>query len=77
MSNSKVRSAIHLEPELHRALRVKAELTQRSVSDLVNDAVKDALLEDREDIAAFKRRDGEPHLTYEQLVDDLKAHGKA
>ena len=40
MSNSKVRSAIHLEPELHRALRMKAELTQRSASEIKHESVR-------------------------------------
>jgi plasmid stability protein len=70
------RSTIYFRPELHRALRIKAAHTQRSLSDLVNDAVQLALREDEEDLAAFRERANEPILTYEDLLRDLRAHGK-
>jgi len=54
------RATIYFEPELHQALRVKAAHTQRSVSNLVNDAVCQALREDREDLAAFAERAAKP-----------------
>jgi plasmid stability protein len=70
------RSTIYFDPELHKALRLKAATTERSVSDLVNDAVRRALGEDQEDLAAFGDRAAEPTISYEALLDDLKAHGK-
>ena len=76
MSESAKRSTIYFKPELHRALRIKAVDTQRSLSELVNDAVQAALREDEEDLAAFDARVSEPTLTYEELLKDLKAHGK-
>lgn len=69
------RSTVYFEPGLHRALRVKAAHAQRTLSDLVNDAVRRALTEDEEDLAAFRDRANEPVLTYEDLLKDLKAHG--
>jgi len=76
MSESAKRSTVYFSPELHRALRIKAAHTQRTVSDLVNDAVRMALREDQEDLAAFVERQEEPVITYEELLKDLKAHGK-
>jgi hypothetical protein len=76
MSESAKRSTVYFSPDLHRALRVKAAHTQRTVSDLVNDAVRIALREDEEDLAAFAERKEEPVMTYEALLKDLKAHGK-
>jgi hypothetical protein len=70
------RSTIYFDPELHRALRLKAAFSRRSVSALVNDAVRRALREDQEDLAAFDDREHEPVLTYEQLLRDLAKHGK-
>jgi len=70
------RSTIYFEPELHKALRLKAATTERSVSDIVNDAVRRALSEDQEDLAAFADRAAEPTISYEALLHDLKAHGK-
>jgi len=70
------RSTIYFDPELHKALRIKAVQTERSISDLVNDAVRQALREDQEDLAAFEERAAEPTITYEALLEDLKVHGK-
>lgn len=55
---------------------MKAAYTHRTVSDLVNEAVRTALAEDQEDLAAFEDRVSEPTMSYEALLDDLKAHGK-
>jgi len=70
------RSTIYFEPEVHQALRLKAAHTHRSVSDLVNEAVRSVLREDQEDLAAFDERLSEPTMTYEEMLNDLKAHGK-
>jgi hypothetical protein len=76
MSHMATRSTIYFEPDLHRALRLKAAHSRRSLSDLVNDAVRQALHEDQEDLAAFEERVNEPLISYEELLKDLKKHGK-
>ena len=76
MSESAKRSTVYFDPELHRALRVKAAHTHRTLSDLVNEAVRMTLREDQEDLAAFDERADERTVTYEELLKDLKAHGK-
>lgn len=70
------RSTVYFDPQLHAALRLKAAHTNRSLSEIVNDAVRAALAEDQEDLAAFEARVSEPTMSYEALLDDLKAHGK-
>ena len=70
------RATVYFEPALHRAIRLKAAHTHRSISDIVNDAVRMALREDEEDLAAFEDRVAEPEMSYEALLKDLKAHGK-
>ncbi len=70
------RSTIYFDQALHRALRVKSAHTHRTVSELVNEAVRQALAEDQEDLAACQERQEEPVLTYEELLSALKAHGK-
>jgi hypothetical protein len=70
------RATVYLEPELHRALRVKAVETDRTISDLVNDAVRSNLAEDAEDLEAFENRAKERTLSFEQVVRDLKRRGK-
>jgi hypothetical protein len=76
MDSSLKRSTIYLKSELHRALRIKAADTHRSISDLVNEAILLALREDEEDLSVFASRAKEPELTYEALLRDLKSHGK-
>ena len=70
------RATVYFDPEIHRALRLKAAESERSVSELVNEAVKLALAEDAEDLAAFHERAGEPNLPFEAVVRDLKQRGK-
>jgi len=70
------RSTVYFEPDLHQALRLKAASTNRSISELVNEAVRQALREDQEDLAAISDRVAEPTITYEELLDDLKRHGR-
>lgn len=72
MATKTKRTTIYLDPDLHKALRLKAAAVSRSVSDLVNDAVKDCLAEDFEDITAFEERDKEPLVSYEEMVSRLK-----
>ena len=55
---------------------MKAAQSHRSVSEIVNQAVREALAEDQEDLAAFEERENESTLSYEELLNDLKAHGR-
>jgi hypothetical protein len=46
------------------------------VSELVNSAVRQALTEDGEDLAAFDERAKEPSLSFAAALKDLKRRGK-
>jgi plasmid stability protein len=76
MDTAAIRATIYFEPEIHKAIRVKAAHTHRTLSDIVNEAVRAALREDQEDLAAFEDRVAEPTISYEALLKDLKANGK-
>jgi len=76
MSITPKRATVYFDPELHHALRVKAAETERSMSDLVNEAVQLSLAEDAEDLAAFEDRVSEPGFPYADVVKDLKRRGK-
>ncbi|MCF6281537.1 MAG: hypothetical protein L3J28_04870 [Candidatus Polarisedimenticolaceae bacterium] len=76
MSDLSKRSTVYFEPAIHHALKIKAATAHQSVSELVNEAVRIALKEDQEDLSVFEQRANEPTLSYEALLDDLKAHGK-
>ncbi len=70
------RTTIYLDQALHKALRIKAAETSRSMSDIVNEAVKLALAEDAEDLAAFEERAKEPLVTFENMLKELKKDGR-
>jgi hypothetical protein len=76
MKNAATRSTIYFAPDLHRALRIKAAHTHRSLSRIVNEAIRQAFQEDQEDLEAFDERVKEPLIGYEELLKDLKKHGK-
>ena len=76
MTTLQKRSTIYFDSAIHRALRIKAAELDRSISDLVNEAVKLSLAEDAEDLAAFEERAQEPNLPFEDVVRDLKERGK-
>lgn len=70
------RSTVYLDPELHKALKLQAAETSTNVSELINDAVRNALREDRDDLAAFEERASEPTLSFEQMLKRLNLDGQ-
>ena len=76
MKSAQKRATVYFDSQIHRALRLKAAEADRSVSDLVNDAVRMSLAEDAEDLAAFEERASEPNLAFEDVLKDLRKRGK-
>lgn len=76
MGTATMRATVYLDPELHKALRLKAVETTQSISKLVNDAIKESLSEDAEDIAAFEERAKEPLISYDAIIKRLKKDGR-
>ena len=70
------RATVYFDADLHRALRIKAAETERTISELVNEAVKQSLTEDAEDILDLEVREREPDLVFEDVVKDLKRRGR-
>ena len=70
------RATIYFEAAIHHALRIKAADLHCSVSEIVNTALRSALREDADDLAAFADRVAEPEISYEALLRDLRKHGK-
>ena len=70
------RSTIYFDPDLHRALRLKAAATDRSISDVVNEAIRQTLSEDAADLEAFEKRRREPALDFDEVVLRLRRSGK-
>ncbi|NOR12703.1 MAG: CopG family transcriptional regulator [Candidatus Aminicenantes bacterium] len=76
MSEFSKRATVYLDPMLHKALRIKAAETSRSISELINEAVRCSLAEDAEDLAVFKERNSEPLLAFEDVLEELKKNGR-
>lgn len=70
------RTMIYFDPDLHKALRLKSVETAHPVSEPVNNAVKETLAEDAEDLAAFDNRANEPLIGYSEMVKRLKQDGR-
>ncbi len=75
MSTLTKRATVYLDPVLHKALRLQSVETSRSVSELINDAVRDELAEDAGDLAAFEERKNEPTVEFEDFVKGLQRDG--
>ena len=74
--NAVKRATVYFEPDVHRALRLKAAAADRSISDMVNDAVRLSLLEDAEDLSAFEERRHEKSRPFDPFVRELKRRGR-
>jgi len=72
MRSLQKRATVYFDSLLHRALRIKAAETERSISEIVNHAVRLSLEEDAEDLAAFRERAKEPNLSFEAVLKDLR-----
>ncbi len=72
MKATQKRATVYFDLHLHKALRIKAAITERSLSEIVNAAVKQSMAEDEEDLSAFRQRAKEPNLPFESVLKDLR-----
>jgi hypothetical protein len=70
------RSTVYLEPEIHKALKLRSAESDVSISSLINNALKAQLSEDVEDLVSFQERKKEPTISFEAFVKKLKKSGK-
>ena len=70
------RITAYLEPELHRALKLQAAETERSVSELINEAVRAAFATDLTDLDSFATRAEEPAFSFELVLRNLRRQGE-
>lgn len=76
MSNLSKRSTVYFEPSIHQALKMKAASSDVSISEIVDEAVRLLISEDQQDLQAVAERVNEPEISYEAMINDLKADGK-
>ena len=76
MATPAKRATVYFDPILHKALKLKSIETSKSISVLVNEAVREALAEDAEDLAAFDERSNEGLISYDEMIKRLKKDGR-
>ncbi|MGD9143535.1 MAG: CopG family transcriptional regulator [Dehalococcoidia bacterium] len=69
MATPTKRTTVYLDPDLHKALRLKAIAVSRSLSDLVNEAVRELLKKDRHRYKLIKELASTPGI---QMPKDKK-----
>ncbi len=76
MVSSMKRATIYLEEDLHRALKLKSVEADRTISHLVNDAIRTTLGEDLDDLSDVESRNKEKTISYEDFLKELKGRGQ-
>ena len=75
MTQLSQRSTVYFDPDMHKALRLKAAEENRSISEIINEAVSLLTAEDAEDISDVDARMSERSIGYAEFVKSLKADG--
>jgi len=76
MSNLNKRATIYFDPDIHRVLKIKAASSSKSISEIIDQAVRLELAEDEEDIRSFNERENEKTVSFESVLKELKDSGK-
>ncbi len=69
------RTTVSLNPKVYKAAKIKAAVLDRTLSDLVNEAVRLMLREDALDLEAFETRAAQPSRPFEDVLKSLKRDG--
>jgi hypothetical protein len=69
------RDPIYLDPARHDVLRQKAVEANTSISEIVNEVIRQSLDEDEADHAIFEERRNDPTVDFETALADLKSRG--
>ncbi len=73
--NDTKRATIYFDPNLHRALKLKAAEADQSISEIVNKAVGLSLAEDAIDLDAIKDRADHSERSFSTFVRGLRKDG--
>ena len=76
MEIKKKASTIYLQPEIHKALKLKSVIRECSISDLAEEIIRTSLKEDIEDIKTIKRRKKESLVSLDNFIKILKKDEK-
>ena len=70
------RVTIYFDAHVHQALRLRATASNRSISEMVNEAVRIALAEDADDLRDVEFRQAEPSEDFEDFLAILRESGR-
>ena len=70
------RATVYFDADVHRALRLKAAACNRSISDMVNEALRIILAEDADDLRDADQREIEQSSGFEEFVTNLRDSGR-
>ena len=76
MATTQKRATVYFDPEIHKALKIKSLETSKSVSKLINNAVKELFAEDAEDMAVIEQRADDKLISYAEIIKRLKKDGR-
>ena len=69
------RATVYFDPEVHKALRLRAAANDQSISDMVNEAVRASLAEDAADLGSIDKRKRERSVSFDSFVQGMKRRG--
>ena len=70
------RTTVYLDPQVVKAVKIKAALTGKSVSDLANEGLVRLLREDARDLKVFRERRKQRLTSYEDFIAQLEKSGE-
>jgi len=76
MATLSKRTTIYFDPDIHRVLKIKAASTNKSISEIVDTAIRRELTQDEKDLRIFEDRIHEPSISFEEILKELKVDGK-
>jgi hypothetical protein len=71
----KARATVYIDAPLYKAAKLKAAQTGTNVSAIVNRALRQALVEDRDDFSALADRVAEPSRPFGDFLKELTDDG--
>lgn len=75
MEQNQKRATVYFDPRLHKALRLKAAENDKSISEIVSEAVRQSFKEDAIDLSAVRKRRKEPCQSLEKFLEELSKSG--
>jgi hypothetical protein len=70
------RATIYFDAHVHRAPKLRAAACNRSIADMVNEAVRVTLVEDTDDLKDADQRQAEQSSSFEAFIVSLRERGR-